>query len=115
MNSPIFEKKSPLKSVDGIWVRSNTVPRQTSAVVMEKNTSLFKNDIVLAAISVIPASIVWVFTEHFYAAIALGAGIFLAAEYGYPALKNGTINTEPAFRFFSQLREMIRSRVARGA
>ena len=67
--------------------------------------------VALAAFSVVPAAVLWIFMGiPLIAAAALGVGIFLAIEYGYPAYKDGRIDVEPALRLISQLRESIRSR-----
>ena len=81
---------------------------------MQPTTSLTR-DMFLATISVVPASIVWITLDHFYLGIALGVAIFLAAEYGYPVLRSGKIDIAPVVASFSNVRDMIRSRVARGA
>ena len=110
MNRTTSGKKPTLRSVDGIWVR-NVVPQRTSTDVMNTRKNTFGTDIFLAAISVVPAAVVWIFADQLYTGIALGITIFLAAEYGYPAYKTGRINVEPALRFISHARESIRSRV----
>lgn len=82
---------------------------------MEPISTSIERDVFLAAISVIPAAIVWIALNHFYLGATLGVAIFLAAEYGYPAIRSGKIDISPVLATLANLRGMIRSRVARRA
>ena len=100
---------------EGIWAR----PVQSKAVRKEPSTAIsmetsLRHDFFLASVSVIPAATVWVATNRLYFGVALGASIFLAAEYGYPALRRGHVDFAFAIRFLAAIRESIRSRAARG-
>lgn len=108
--------KKELRSIEGIWMRhGNGKLALSSTITMEKETST-THDIVLAAISVVPAAILWVFVGlPFLAAAAIGIGLLLGVEYGYPALKSGRIDIELALRQASQLRESIRARSVRAS
>lgn len=109
-------RRQGLLSIDGIWIRAGkNTPLSASTYSMETTTPIHR-DVFLAAISVIPASILWIAGgRSFLAALAFGVGIFLAAEYGYPALKSGRIDIEPVLRFISQVRDSIRARATKGA
>lgn len=82
---------------------------------MEPISTSIEHDFVLATISVIPAAILWIGFDHLFTGIALGTGIFLTAEYGYPTYRAGRIDLTPVIEFASNIRTMIRTRVARGA
>lgn len=82
---------------------------------MEPISTSIEHDFVLAMISVIPASILWIGFDHLFLGIALGTGIFLTAEYGYPAYRAGTLGVAPLVEFVSTARNMIRTRVVRRA
>lgn len=82
---------------------------------MEPISTSLEHDLFLATISVVPAAIMWIGFDHLYTGIALGAAVFLAAEYGYPAMREGKIDLAPIMTFVSNLRDAVRSRVARRA
>jgi hypothetical protein len=82
---------------------------------MEPISTSLEHDLFLATISVIPAAITWIGFDQLYLGLALGAGIFLAAEYGYPAVRDGKLDLAPVTAFVSNLRDTVRSRVARRA
>lgn len=82
---------------------------------MEPISTSLEHDLFLATISVIPAAIMWIGFDQLYGGIALGVSIFLAAEYGYPAVRDGKVDLAPVTAFASNLRTIVRSRVARRA
>ena len=75
----------------------------------------FKYDLLLAAVTVIPAATVWIFTNRLYFGVALGSALFLAVEYGYPALQKGSLDLSPLVRFSTQMRDMVRTRAVKRA
>jgi|GEM_PF-5544618 len=82
---------------------------------MEPISTSLERDLFLASISVIPAAIMWIAFDRLYLGIALGISIFLAAEYVFPAYKAGKIDLSPVVAAITNVRDMIRTRVARGA
>ena len=82
---------------------------------MERITTPIEHDVFLAAISVVPAAILWIGMDQLYLGLALGAGIFLTAEYGYPAYKEGRLDLSAIRAFAANARESIRSRVTKSA
>lgn len=82
---------------------------------MEPISTSLEHDLFLATISVIPAAIMWIAFDRLYLGIVLGISIFLAAEYVFPAYKAGRIDLSPVIAAITNVRDMIHTRVARGA
>jgi len=111
MNRPTYAKKPALKSIDGIWVRPRkNVIDQTSTTMMDTFKSYFDNDVVLTAIVVVPASFAWIVTEKVWLGLAVAAVMYLAYEYGIPALRTGSLNVQPFIRLYTTVGDLIRSR-----
>ena len=88
---------------------------RTSILSMQPITSLFNRDVVLTAIVVIPASIVWVVSERMLPAIIVAGVIAALSFYSTAALRDGKFDVQPIVRLYRQARELIRSRTARRA
>lgn len=111
VRSRILQKEA--RSIEGVWRPARKkAPLEPSLFVYMENS--FARDFFLATISVIPAAILWVTMENLIVAFALGATIFLSAEYVYPAYRAGRIGM-PSARVFSEIRDAIRLRIARRA
>lgn len=95
--------------------RKDTPSGASTYIPMEPISTSIEHDFVLAMISVIPAAILWIGFDHLFLGIVLGASIFTVAEYGYPAYRGDTLDFSPVVTFAANLRNMIRTRVARGA
>jgi hypothetical protein len=89
---------------------SNSRVFHASYVLMERMKPYFDRDVLQTATVVVPASAMWIITERLWAAIILGAVMYLISEYVYPALRTREFSFEPFVRLYNQLRAMIRSR-----
>lgn len=108
-------------SLLGMALILDLTKRNVTAVATSIQTSMdnmdtsLKHDFVLAAISVIPAAILWIALDQLFLGLMLGMALFAAAEFGYPAYRAGTLDFTRAIEFATNLRTMIRTRVARRA
>ncbi len=111
-----------LRSIEGIWIRDSKIARvRASAYMMESGTPI-SHDIVLAAITVVPFSILWVVYNNFLGGLAVATLSFAVYEYGIPMLRGKKYDLQPIkesalvlFQSLKQLSDLIRSRVVRRA
>ena len=111
-----------LRSIEGIWIRDSKIERvRASAYMMEYETSI-SHDIVLAAITVVPFSILWVVYNNFLGGLAIALLAFVVYEYGVPMLRGKKYDLQPIkesllvlLQSLKQLSDLIRSRVVRRA
>ena len=111
-----------LRSIEGIWIRDSKIGRvKASAYTMEHETPI-SHDIVLAAVTVVPFSILWVVYNNFLGGFAIALLSFAAYEYGIPILRGKKYDLQPikeravvVLQTLKQFSDLIRSRVVRRA
>ena len=111
-----------LRGIEGIWIRDSKIGRvKASAYMMEYETPI-SHDIVLATITVVPFSILWVVYNNFLGGFAVALLSFAAYEYGIPVLQGKKYDLrlikqrmDIVLNVFKQIPGLVRSRVVRGA
>ena len=73
--------------------------------------SLFDRDMLRTAVTVIPATALWIASESTIIAAGVGAASFLTLEYGYPAYREGRLSVRPLVDMYTTVRDMIRSKM----
>lgn len=87
---------------------------RASQVVMETLEKHFDKDVIVTAVVVIPATIVWIASESTLGAIGVGALAYGAYTYG-PSFVAAQIDAGVPQRIYAQTLAFVRSRFAKRA